>query len=34
VKDLVSGSGIAFDDRGERALKGIADPWHVYAARM
>jgi uncharacterized protein (TIGR00369 family) len=34
VKDLVSGSGIAFVDRGEHRLKGIADEWHVYAARM
>jgi len=33
VKDLVAGSGIEFDDRGEHALKGIADQWHLYAAR-
>jgi uncharacterized protein (TIGR00369 family) len=34
VKDLVSGSGIAFDDRGERALKGIVGEWRLYAARL
>ena len=34
VKDLVSGSGITFEDRGARALKGIADEWHVYKARI
>ena len=33
VVDLVVGSGIAFDDRGEQALKGIAEPWQLYAVR-
>jgi class 3 adenylate cyclase len=33
VKDLVAGSGLQFDDRGDHALKGIPDPWHVYALR-
>ena len=33
VRDLVAGSGIEFDDRGEHTLKGIAGPWHLYAAR-
>jgi uncharacterized protein (TIGR00369 family) len=33
VKDLVAGSGIEFDDRGEHTLKGIASPWHLYTAR-
>jgi class 3 adenylate cyclase len=32
VKDLVAGSGIAFEDRGEHALKGVPDKWQVYAA--
>jgi class 3 adenylate cyclase len=32
VRDLVAGSGIAFEDRGTRALRGIPDQWHVYAA--
>jgi class 3 adenylate cyclase len=31
VKELTSGSGLRFDDRGERDLKGIPEPWHVYA---
>ena len=30
VKDLVAGSGITFDDRGEYELKGVPDLWHVY----
>ena len=33
VKDLVAGSGIEFDDRGEHALKDIAGSWHLYTAR-
>ena len=33
VKDLVAGSGIEFDDRGEHALKGVPDVWRLYAAR-
>jgi class 3 adenylate cyclase len=33
VKDLVAGSGIAFDDRGSHLLKGIPDPWRVYAVQ-
>jgi class 3 adenylate cyclase len=32
VKDLVAGSGIAFEDRGEHVLKGVPEPWHLYAA--
>lgn len=31
VKDLVVGSGIAFADRGVHTLKGIDDPWPLYA---
>jgi uncharacterized protein (TIGR00369 family) len=34
VKDLVTGSGIEFDDRGEHTLKGILDPWHLYSPRL
>jgi class 3 adenylate cyclase len=30
LKDLVAGSGLAFEDRGERDLKGLPDPWHLY----
>lgn len=32
VKDLVAGSGIRFEDRGEHTLKGVEDTWHLYAA--
>jgi class 3 adenylate cyclase len=31
VRDLVVGSGIAFDDRGRHTLKGIPDEWQVLA---
>ena len=31
VKDLVAGSGLRFDDRGEHQLKGIADEWRLFA---
>jgi class 3 adenylate cyclase/pimeloyl-ACP methyl ester carboxylesterase len=30
VKDLVAGSGLTFEDAGERELKGIPDRWHLY----
>jgi len=30
VKDLVAGSGIEFDDRGEHTLRDIAGAWHLY----
>jgi class 3 adenylate cyclase len=30
VRDLVAGSGLRFESLGERELKGIDDPWHVY----
>ena len=31
VKDLVIGSGIQFEDRGEHQLKGVPDAWRVFA---
>ena len=31
VKDLVAGSGLRFEDRGEHELKGIQEPWRVFA---
>ena len=31
VRDLVAGSGIAFDERGEHSLKGVPDTWSLYA---
>jgi class 3 adenylate cyclase len=33
VRDLVSGSSIAFEDRGTRVLKGIPEQWRLYAVR-
>jgi class 3 adenylate cyclase len=32
VKDLVAGSGLSFEDRGERSLKGIPGVWRLFAA--
>jgi class 3 adenylate cyclase len=31
VKDLVAGSGLRFQDRGPRALKGVPGEWHLFA---
>jgi class 3 adenylate cyclase len=31
VKDLVAGSGLRFEDRGLRALKGIPGDWRLFA---
>lgn len=31
VRDLVAGSGLAFEERGERELKGIPGAWRLYA---
>jgi len=31
VKDLVAGSGIELDDRGEHELKGVPGTWRIYA---
>jgi class 3 adenylate cyclase len=30
VRDLVAGSGLIFEDCGERELKGVPDRWHLY----
>jgi class 3 adenylate cyclase len=32
VRDLVAGSDIALEDRGAHTLKGLSDPWHLFAA--
>ena len=32
VRDLVAGSGLTFEDRGQRQLKGIPGTWQLYAA--
>jgi hypothetical protein len=31
VKDLVIGSGIEFEDRGGRELRGVPGEWRLYA---
>jgi len=31
VRDLVSGSGIDFEERGEHQLKGVPGRWRLYA---
>jgi class 3 adenylate cyclase len=33
VRDLLAGSDIAFDDRGEHELKGVPGTWRLAAAR-
>lgn len=33
VADLVTGSGIAFDDRGEHDLKGVPGRWQLFAVK-
>jgi class 3 adenylate cyclase len=31
VTDLVAGSALRFEDRGSHELKGVPEPWHLYA---
>jgi class 3 adenylate cyclase len=31
VRDLVAGSGLSFLDRGSQVLKGVPDPWRLFA---
>jgi class 3 adenylate cyclase len=33
VKDLVAGAGLTFQERGEHMLKGVPDPWQLFAAQ-
>ena len=33
VKDLVAGSGIELDDRGEYELKGVPGDWQLFAVK-
>jgi class 3 adenylate cyclase len=33
VKDHVAGTGLEFEDRGERDLKGVPGRWHLHAAK-
>jgi pimeloyl-ACP methyl ester carboxylesterase len=30
VRDLTEGSGLVYEDLGERSLKGVPDPWRLY----
>jgi class 3 adenylate cyclase len=32
VRDLVAGSGLEFEDRGARRLKGVPGEWRLFAA--
>ena len=34
VRDLVAGSPFVFDDRGDHTLKGIDEPWRLYAVHQ
>jgi class 3 adenylate cyclase len=34
VKDLVSGSGLSFVDRGQQSLKGVPGQWHLFAVAL
>ena len=34
VTDLVAGSGIEFDDRGEHELKGVPGAWRLFAVKV
>jgi pimeloyl-ACP methyl ester carboxylesterase/class 3 adenylate cyclase len=34
VKDLSVGSGLEFEDRGEHTLKGVPEPWQLYATSV
>ena len=31
VRELVAGSGLAFEDRGTHVLKGVPGEWHLWA---
>jgi hypothetical protein len=31
VHDLVAGSGLAFEDRGQAELKGVPGEWRLFA---
>jgi hypothetical protein len=34
VKDLVAGSGITFEERGEHELDGVPGTWHLFTVRI
>jgi len=31
VRDLAAGSKLQFEDRGTHTLKGVSDPWQIFA---
>jgi class 3 adenylate cyclase len=31
VRDLVAGSGLCFQDRGTKSLRGVPGKWHLFA---
>ena len=31
IEDLVAGSGLVFEERGEHELKGVPGTWRLYA---
>jgi class 3 adenylate cyclase len=33
VRDLVAGSGLAFEDRGTHVLKGVPGEWQLFAVQ-
>jgi class 3 adenylate cyclase/pimeloyl-ACP methyl ester carboxylesterase len=33
IKDILAGSGVNFTDRGTHTLKGVPDPWQLFAVR-
>ncbi|HUP20080.1 MAG TPA: adenylate/guanylate cyclase domain-containing protein [Gemmatimonadota bacterium] len=33
VRELVTGAGFQFEDRGSRPLKGVPEEWHLYALK-
>jgi class 3 adenylate cyclase len=33
VKDLVTGSGLEFEDRGAQELRGVPGEWRLFAVR-
>jgi class 3 adenylate cyclase len=34
VRDLVAGSGLTFEDRGEHELRGVSGPWRLHAVTV
>ena len=34
LTDLVAGSDLRFEDRGEHELQGVPEKWHLFAAAV